>query len=468
MTEGGNGTDEIVAQLQAALGASVVLPGHACADRRFADWSGVPAAVPLALIRPRTTAEVALAMAICHAAGQPVVVQGGLTGLSGGACVQPGEVALSLERMTGVESLDPVSGTMTVWAGTTLQAAQDAAEAAGLYLALDLGARGSCTIGGNIATNAGGVRVIKYGMMRDQLLGVEAVLADGRIVSDLHAMVKNNTGYDFRNLLAASEGTLAVITRAVLRLRAMPTATATAWCALPDFEAVKQFMVAARGRLAENLSAFEVMWSSFAEGILAHVPGLRRPVAGAHAFHVLIESSGTDRGQIDAAFEAFLADGLERGWLSDVAIAQSDNDARAFWAIRECPEMATMIPHPVVFDISVATGEIGELADRCEAAIAARWPASRFVALGHMGDGNIHVIVEAPDASHAAHDAVEDVIYGCVGDMHGSVSAEHGIGIKKRRVLHHSRDAVDVALMRGVKAAFDPADILGRGRLLPA
>jgi FAD/FMN-containing dehydrogenase len=220
--------------LREALGAQVVALPDEFGDRRVADWSGVPGATPLAIVRPRTTEEVARALAICSQHKQPVVTQGGLTGLVGGANLLGGEVALSLDRMNRIIEIDEVSATMTVEAGTPLQVVQEAASAAGFYFPLDLGARGSCSIGGNLATNAGGNRVIKYGMMRDQVLGVEAVLASGEIVGGLNKMIKNNSGYDLRHLLIGSEGTLAVITRVVLRLRPKPTATATAWCGLPD------------------------------------------------------------------------------------------------------------------------------------------------------------------------------------------------------------------------------------------
>ncbi|MCG2840540.1 FAD-binding oxidoreductase [Sandaracinobacter sp. RS1-74] len=463
---GNAATQATLAELQRRFGPDLVADGAASAPRQ--DWSGIAAVTPVAVLRPRGSADVAAIVRACHDLGQPLVVQGGLTGLSGGAVVQPGEAALSLERMTRIESIDPVAGTMVVEAGATLQSVQEAAAAAGFQFALDLGARGSCTIGGNIATNAGGIRVIKYGMMRDQLLGVEAVLADGRLLDNMHHMVKNNSGYDLRNLLAGSEGTLAVITRAVLRLRAVPRSVQTAWCGLPDFESVGRFLVAARATLGDGLSAFEVMWASFHDRVIAHVPGLRRPLHDNHLFHVLVESSAMQTEGHEAAFTAFLARALEEGLLTDAAIARSGQDARNFWAIRECPEMGSMIRNPVVFDISASASAVGRMLVDCESEVSANWPGSPFVALGHLGDGNIHIMVGAPDADARTHNAIEDRVCEVVERHRGSISAEHGIGLKKRRHLGHCRSELDVALMRNLKAALDPANILGRGRIFPA
>lgn len=457
-----------LARLLACLGADIVTDPAELPSRSFADWSGVASARPVALIRPRTAAQVSAAVALCARLAQPLVVQGGLTGLSGGAAAQPGEAVLSLERMNRIEGVDALSGTMTVEAGATLQAVQEHAAEAGFEFALDLGARGSCTIGGNIATNAGGVRVVKYGMMRDQLLGVEAVLADGGILRNMYHMMKNNTGYDLRNLLAGSEGTLAVITRAVLRLRPRPKSVKTAWCGLDDFGDVSRFLVAARAGLGDSLSAFEVMWASFHDGILAHVPGLRSPLSGRHPFHVVIESSAMQAEGHQAEFLAFLGDCLEGGIVADASVARSGQDARDFWTIRENPEMASMLPNPVVFDISAAASSVDAMVRDCEAGVAARWPGSPFVALGHLADGNIHIVVGAPDASPATSAAVEDLIYRVVECHAGSISAEHGIGLKKKAHLHHSRTPEEIRLMQGLKAAFDPGAILGRGRIFAA
>ena len=457
-----------VRALRDALGAEVVSLPDEFAGRKHADWSRTPSAEPVALIRPRTTDQVATAMKICHEYRQPVVTQGGLTGLAGGACMLGGEVALSMERMNGIESIDSVSAAMTVFAGTPLQTVQEAADAAGFMFPLDLGARGSCTIGGNLATNAGGNRVIKYGMMREQVLDVEAVLADGSIVGGLRKMIKNNTGYDLRNLLIGSEGTLAVITRAVLRLRPKPRAVCTAWCGVPDYDAVTTLLRAAQERLPAGVSAFEVMWPGYHDFVLQRLPELRAPLEGRHAYYVLLESSGADPERQAAAFEEFLADMLETHVIADAALATSESDAAAFWAIRDAPgEYPRLIPGRVSFDVSFSIVDVGDAARRCEARLRERWPNATILIYGHLGDGNLHIVVQEPDWPPTTAPEVQKVVYGVTGEMGGSVSAEHGIGLKKLKVLALSRSPVELAAMRTVKSALDPLNLLNPGKLLP-
>jgi FAD/FMN-containing dehydrogenase len=457
---------EAVSALREALGAQVVALPDEFGDRRVKDWSGLPSAVPLALIRPRDTSEVAAALEICSRYAQPVVTQGGLTGLVGGANLRGGEVALSLDRMNQIVEIDPVSGTMTVQAGTPLQVVQEAASAAGFYFPLDLGARGSCSIGGNLATNAGGNRVIKYGMMRDQVLGIEAVLASGGIVGGLNKMIKDNSGYDLRNLLIGSEGTLAVITRAVLRLRPKPTATATAWCGLPSFDAVTTLLRRAQAGLAPGVSAFEVMWAAYHDTVLANLDTLRAPLDSPHPFYVLLESVGTDPVRHGDAFEEFLGAMLEEGVVTDAALASTEAHAQAFWAIRDAPgEYQRFIPNHAAYDVSFSIAQVGDAASRCEAQLRARWPDATIMIYGHLGDGNIHIVVDVPDLPKHDHDAIDQVIYDVTRDFRGSISAEHGIGIKKKHFLHLTRSEADVASMRAIKQALDPARILNPGKI---
>jgi FAD/FMN-containing dehydrogenase len=458
---------DAIGALREALGAQVVaLPGE-FGDRRVVDWSGLEGATPRALVRPRTTDEVAQALALCSRFGQTVVTQGGLTGLVGGANALGGEIALSLERMSRIVEIDEVSGTMTVEAGAALQTVQEAASAAGFYFPLDLGARGSCSIGGNLATNAGGNRVIKYGMMRDQVLGLEAVLASGEIVGGLNKMIKNNSGYDLRHLLIGSEGTLAVITRVVLRLRPKPTATATAWCGLPDFSAVTTLLTRAQAQLAPGVSAFEVMWAGYHDAVIANLKTLRAPLADAHPFYVLLESVGTDPSRHGEAFEEFLGAMLEAGVVTDAAIASTEAHARDFWAIRDAPgEYQRFIPNHAAYDVSFSIAQAGVAAERCEARLRERWPDALVLTYGHLGDGNIHIVVDVPGMGKHDHDDVDDVIYDVTREFQGSISAEHGIGTKKRDYLPRSRSETDIAAMRAIKAALDPRGLLNPGKVI--
>ncbi len=456
-----------VAALREALGASVVSLPAEFAGRKHADSSRMPCAEPVALVRPRTTEQVATTLRICHAHGQPVVTQGGLTGLAGGACMLGGEVALSLELMNRIEEIDPVSATMTVQAGVPLQVVQEAADAAGFMFPLDLGARGSATIGGNLGTNAGGNRVIRYGMMREQALDVEIVLADGSIVGGLRKMIKNNTGYDLRNLVIGSEGTLGVMTRAVLRLRSKPRAVSTAWCGVPDYASVTALLRAAQEHLPAGVSAFEVMWPGYHDFVLSRLPELRAPLAGRHAYYVLLESSGADPEGQNAAFESFLGQMLEADTVTDAALAVNEAQAAAFWAIRDAPgEYGRLIPGRVSFDVSFSIADVGVAAERCEALLRERWPKASILVYGHLGDGNLHIVVQEPDWPASAAAEVKRVVYGVTAELNGSVSAEHGIGTKKLEVLALSRSPAELAAMRAIKAALDPRGILNPGKLL--
>lgn len=448
------------------LGAQVVQWPAEFGGRPVQDWSGVAAAVPVALIRPRTTAQVATALRVCHAFGQPVVTQGGLTGLVGGANALGGEVALSLERMNRILEIDRTSATMTVEAGVPLQVVQEAALDAGFYFPLDLGARGSCTIGGNLATNAGGNRVIKYGTMRDQVLGIEAVFANGDVASAMHKMIKNNSGYDLRHLLIGSEGTLGVITQAVLRLRPRPTAVATAWCALPDYEAVTKLLARSQAQLSAGVSAFEVMWAGYYDAVLENLQQLRAPLEGRHPYYVLLESVGSDPVRHAEAFEAFLGTMLEEGVVGDAALAQSQADAVAFWTIRDAPgEYPKFIPYHSAYDVSFSISEVGQAAARCERELRERWPNALVMIYGHLGDGNLHIVVDIPGANGRLHDEIDGVVYEVTREFHGSVSAEHGIGVKKKAFLGHTRSAVEIAAMRRIKASLDPRGILNPGKI---
>ena len=460
-------TSNALAALLEALGTDLVATGAAIPDRRHSDWSGVPGSVPLALLRPRTTEQLAQMLRICNEHGQTVVPQGGLTGLAGGACCGPDDVAVSLERMNAIEEVDPVSGTLTVQAGCTLQTAQEAADAAGFLFALDLGARGTCTIGGNLSTNAGGNRVIRYGTMRDQLLGVEAVLADGSVVSGLHKMVKNNTGYDLRHLLAGAEGTLGIVTRVVLKLHPQPKSVSTAWCGLPNYEAVTTLLRRAKAELPGGVSAFEVMWPSYLAFMMDKVKGLRAPLPRRHAMNVLMESAGADAVHHPAAFEEFLARMLEEGVLEDAAVARSTSDARALWAVRDATaEFPMMLPGMAAFDVSFAIGDIGRAAIECEALLRRRWPGCTALVYGHLGDGNLHVIAHIEGGKPEETRAIEDAVYDLVRRYHGAVSAEHGIGSLKRKVLGHTRSPAELAAMRAIKHALDPKGILNPGKVV--
>ena len=414
------------------------------------------------MLRPSTTQEVAEILRHCHAHQIPVTPQGGLTGLCGGARPLDGGVALSLERFSGIEALDPVGMTMTVRAGTPLETIQKAAVEADLFFPLDLGARGSCVIGGNLSTNAGGNRVIRYGMTRDLVLGLEAVLPDGTVLPMMNRMIKNNAGYDLKQLFLGSEGTLGVITRVVLRLFPQPGCTSAALCIVPDYPTVLSVLSAARKRLGPLLSAFEVMWADYWHQATERV-GTRAPVAmgdGSHA--ILIEMQGLDAAIDGTRFESLLEHLLDEGLVQDGAVAQSLSDIAAFWATRdaaaEFANPAIIGPH-ISFDVGLPVAQMDAFATRAKAALEAQM-GCQSVYYGHVGDGNLHVVAWVPGAAPQPLSEASRIVYGIVSEMQGTVSAEHGIGTLKKPYLPLSRSETEIALMRQIKAAMDPKAIL--------
>lgn len=460
--------DAVVQSLCEAFGDAEVLTGSQIDERYKTDWSKAVVAEPLAVLRPRDTHAASVALGICHTHGQPVTVQGGMTGLVGGSQVQPGEVVISLERLQGIEEIDAAAGTMTVWAGTALQVAQQAAAEVGLYVAVDLGARGSCQVGGNISTNAGGNRVIRYGMMREQVLGLEVVMADGTVINSLNKMIKNNAGYDLKQWFIGSEGTLGVVTRAVLRLHPMPSETTSVLCALPDDESVLKFLARVRQAAQASLLAYEVMWPDFYDFMTTRVPGNTRPLAAPESMVVLMECTTGAGGLSTTALESLLEAGLDSGEISDAAIAQSGKESDAFWRIRDSVSEFPLLWSPYTsFDVSLPIQTIGAFVDTLKQNLIQVLPKAESLYFGHIGDSNLHIAVHVPGSREAFPKAeIEQAVYDLVQRFEGSVSAEHGIGIRKMAWLGHTRSEAEIGLMRTIKAALDPKGILNRGKVI--
>ncbi|WP_249206351.1 FAD-binding oxidoreductase [Burkholderia multivorans] len=452
------------AALVAELGDACVTRAADIEPRYFTAYNERPGVRPRALVRPRSVDEVSRALALCARLAQPVVPQGGLTGLARGAVALGGEVVLSMERFAGIDALDAAAGTLTVRAGTPLQVVQEAADAAGFTFGVDLGARGSCQIGGMLATNAGGTRAIRYGTMREQVLGLEAVLADGTVVSSMNRMLKNNAGYDLKQLFIGSEGTLGVVTRAVLRLHPKLAAPATALCRVRDYDAVVALWD--RMRTLPELVSFEAMWPAFYDYVARHTPGVAAPFAADGGFAVLIECATSAPGRdARAVLETALADAIDAGLADDAVLATSERQARDLWTLREGLAIDAL-PNLVNFDVSLPTGDLGAFAARCDAALRARWPDIVCLFFGHVGDGNVHIGVSLAATTDADADEIDRRVYAIVREMGGSVSAEHGIGVLKRDYLAHTRSDAEIALMRTLKAALDPGGILNPGKVL--
>jgi FAD/FMN-containing dehydrogenase len=464
------------------FGADVVALPPAIDPRYYTAYNEPPGTTPAALVRPRSVEEVARVLGLCERLRQPVVPQGGRTGLVRGAVpagLPGGEVILSLERLAGIETIDRAAGTVTVRAGTLLQSLQEAIDAAGFSLGFDIGARGSCQIGGNLATNAGGHRAIRHGVLRDQVLGLEVVLADGTIVSALNTMIKNNAGYDVKQLFIGSEGTLGVITRAVLRLQPKSGTLVTALCALHCYEDVVRLLQHAR-RSLPGLVAFEAMWPAFYRFVTERTPGVSPPLTAAEHLYVLLEweppcapdagreacvemDSPHDHGAV--RLEALLADWFDAGIIADAALATSLRQAQDMWTLREGLAIDTL-PHLINFDVSLPIGVIGTFACECEAALTARWPNAIALFFGHIGDSNIHIGVSIDDMHAAMQYAVDETVYAQVRKHGGTISAEHGIGQSKRAFLGYARSPAEIDLMRRFKAMLDPHGILNPGKVL--
>ncbi|MFV0383937.1 FAD-binding oxidoreductase [Paracoccus sp. (in: a-proteobacteria)] len=442
------------------------LEGTDIPDRNTHDTSYMPATRPLGVVRPDDPQGFADAMAICAAHGVPVVPQAGLTGLAGGAHPLEGAVAISFERFSGIEEIDPASATMTVRVGTPLEVIQRAADEAGFLVPLDLGARGSCLIGGNLGTNAGGNRVIRYGMAREMVLGLEYVLPDGTLVTGLNKMLKNNAGYDLKQLFIGSEGTLGMITRAVLRLHPKPGCTCAALCGLARYRDVVALLEAARRGLGPMLSAFEVMWPDYWHEATVTVPNIRRPITGDHGFYVLVEMQGMDRDLDTPRFQNWLEMQFDTGLIEDAAIAQSLADVADFWRTRDAAgEFGTVLGPHSAFDIGLPVGTMDNFALECRAALSGALPGCLSVYYGHIGDGNMHIVAVVPGASDHPGKTISDIVYRTVKRHGGTVSAEHGIGLVKKPYLPLSRSSGELALMRRLKQALDPQGLMNPGKI---
>jgi FAD/FMN-containing dehydrogenase len=460
---------EVVSELVQRVGADVVVAPDSrdtARHRRDLCVEGDPSVGILALTFPRTTRQVAAILSYCNEHRIAVQPQGGMTGLAGGGVPVTPSVVVSLERMRAIRELDVAAGTITVEAGVVLEAVQRAADAADLFFPLDLGGRGSCQIGGNLSTNAGGNRVLRFGMARDLVLGVEAVLADGSVIDSLRKVIKNNTGYDLRQLFIGSEGTLGVVTAAVLRLFPKPRSVCTGICAVDDYESVLDLLKRVRTGFGSQLTAFEVMWPEFYR--LATVElGRRAPLPEGCGVYVLVETMGLDAGADQERYEAVIGEAIAAGIVKDAVIARSQREAAELWSVRDSPGEWQRTRHwpQLGFDVSVPTGEVAALMVEIDAELTSRWPQLRTVYFGHVADGNLHASVRMSGHSIPEHE-IEDAVYAITSKRRGSISAEHGIGSLKRPFLHYSRSPEELALMRAIKQAMDPNGIMNPGKVL--
>ena len=462
-------------QLQTLLGATDVLTGTD-AQPHLQDWRKRYRGQALCVARPGTTAEVAAVVRACAAAGVAIVPQGGNTSLVGGATPEPAghSIVLSLQRMDRVRRMDVANQTVTVEAGCILQQLQQTAADAGWLFPLSMGSEGSCTIGGNLGTNAGGTQVLRYGNTRELCLGLEVVTPQGEVLDMLSGLRKDNTGYDLRDLYIGSEGTLGVITAATLRLYPQPRAQLTAWAAVPSVQAATELLNLARERLGASLTGFEMMAQFALELVDRHFPQLRVPLYQDTPYCVLLENSDQESEEhARALFESLLESAMEQGCVTDAIVAENLSQAQNLWHMRESISLAQAeeglnIKH----DISLPISAIADFVAQTDAALAAAIPGVRIVNFGHLGDGNLHYNVQAPvgvdpaDFLREQEPAINTLVFDAVQRFQGSISAEHGIGQLKRDTLPDYKSPVALQLMQAVKQALDPQGIMNPGRVM--
>ncbi len=467
--------NSLISQLQTIAGAQHVLQGGDLSAYEQ-DWRQRARGKALCVVRPANTQQVADVVEACAQVGASIVPQGGNTGLVMGSTPDGSgtQVVLSLTRLQAVRELDAANLTVTVEAGCVLQTLQQAADAAGFLFPLSLAAQGSCTIGGNLATNAGGTQVLRYGNARDLCLGLEVVTAQGQVWNGLSGLRKDNTGYDLRHLFVGSEGTLGIITAATLKLFPKPAASLTAWAALPSLESAVALLGLAQQHLTSGLTGFEVM-GQFALSLVAkHFAQQRVPFAGNAPYCVLLENSDFEsQTHARERFERLMELALERELITDAVVAENLTQAQALWHVRESIPLAQAqeglnIKH----DISVAVSRIPAFVAQTDALLAREVPGVRLVNFGHLGDGNLHYNVQCPEGADPAsflqnqEARINTLVYDSVRNFGGSISAEHGVGSLKRDELPHYKSPVALAMMRSIKIALDPKGIMNPGRML--
>lgn len=415
------------------------------------------------IARPKTTQEVSKILSICNKHDQSIVVHGGVTGLVYGTRTSEDQIILSLERMNLIEEVDLIGRTMTCQSGVTLQNIQETAEKKDMIFPLDLGARGSCSIGGNISTNAGGNRVIRFGMTRDSVLGIEAVTPDGTILSSMNKMIKNNAGYDLKQMFIGTEGTLGVVTKCVLRLREAPISQNTALVGINDFSSILKFLKHIDSGLGGNMSAFEVMWESFYNMVTNSINEKALPLKPDIPYYILVESMGSNQTKDQEHFEFLLSKALDESLIVDAVLAKSEKERMGLWALRDDVEKQSQFGPTLMFDVSLPINQMEEYVANVNDNLKQHWKNFNFIVWGHLADGNLHLVAGVGNLEDETIKKIERSVYDPLELIGGSVSAEHGIGIEKKPYLHLSRTKEEINYMKVLKSTFDPKGILNPG-----
>lgn len=469
--------DQITSRLAAIVGPAGIIDEPGAMAPYEKEWRERFRGRARVVVRPASTEEVARVVRVCAEMGVGVVPQGGNTGLCEGAVpdLSGNEVVLSLARMNRLRHIDPVNFTMTVEAGMVLQTIQERADEAGCFFPLSLGAQGSCQIGGNISTNAGGVGVLRYGSARALVLGLEVVLADGTVWDGLKSLGKDNTGYDLKQFFIGAEGTLGVITAAVLKMFPKPQDVQTAFCGLPDLESALPLLARARAWSGDQITAFELMPRQGVEFAMRYLPGVQDPLAAPHDWYALVDlATSRPGGDLRETMESLLAEAMEAGVVTDAVIAASSAQRKALWRIREeMPEANRRSGAVLHHDVAVPTSQVPAYIRRVSASVAAARPGVRLVPFGHLGDGNIHFSIcqpvgADPEAFYRQGDELTRMVFDIAMEMRGSFSAEHGIGRLKLDELARYKNPADLLLMRRIKAALDPRGLMNPGKVVAA
>lgn len=454
---------DIIAALKALVGEQNVLTGDAARDWP-STWETHQPCRARAVVRPGSTEEVAAVLRLCHGAKQTVVPFGGLTNLVQACATTSDDIALSFMRMKEIEETDAAAQTMTAQAGVTMQQAQEAADAAGLFFPVDIGARGTCQVGGFVSTNAGGTKVIRYGTTRDAVLGLEAVLANGTVLSSMNRYIKNNSGFDLKQLFIGSEGVLGVITRVVFRLNVKPATHNVALIACEDFSRVLAVLQRCRQALGGSLCGFEVMWNTFYRKATQPEGKHLSPFDQSYPVYAVIESMGCTPSSDDNLFLSALESLLEDELIVDAVIAKSAKERDALWAIRG--EVEWLVKTAQNFDVSLRSSDVAQYIADINKHIHLDFPGAEVATFGHLGDNNLHVSVLSNSDSEGAGEKIERVIYNCLLPYQGAISAEHGIGLEKRNYLSISRSQEEIELMKTLKSTLDPRHILNPGKVV--
>lgn len=452
---------EIIEEIKNIVGENSVLQGKDISNRASSYWDATPISAK-AIVKPKDTDELVELIKLCNDQKQILVTHGGLTGCAQAANTTPAHIALSMERMNKIIEIDEVGGTITLEAGAILENVQNIVSDKGFFFPLDLGARGSCTVGGNAATNAGGINVIRYGMMRNHILGMEVVLADGTLLSSMNKVIKNNSGYDLKQLFIGSEGTLGIITKLIVKLESAPKSKETSIAALNSFSDVIRFLNHMKKEAASSLSAFEVMWGEYYDAVT--VEGTHKaPITRNAPYYVITECTGSNPDHDHETFMSTMEKAFDENIIQDAVIPSSEQQRSEIWNVREGFEPILTNDPIFLYDVSLPIVHMEEYVQEVEKNITKTWPNSDCFVIGHIGDGNLHLFICPKEGDNSLHHKSNEIIYGPLKRLGGSVSAEHGIGNEKKEWLSYCRNEDEISLMKTLKKTLDPNNILNPG-----